>query len=159
MISGFHLVRAMSLGADACNSARAMMMAVGCIQALECHTNRCPTGVATQDKSLMKGLVVDDKKVRVANFHKLTVGSAIQMIGAAGLTKPCDLHRMYIYRRVNHSQILTYGELFPYIPKGSLLNTPYPASFEFDMAISSESTFVPDYSGVTNIDYSNVSSY
>jgi glutamate synthase domain-containing protein 2 len=157
--TGFDLVKNFALGADMCNSARGMMFALGCIQALECNNNTCPTGVATQDKSLMKGLVVDDKKVRVANFHRLTVGSAIQMIGAAGLTKPCDLHRMYIYRRINHSQILTYGELFPYIPKGSLLNTPYPASFEFDMAISKEDTFVPDYSGVTNIDYSNVSSY
>jgi glutamate synthase domain-containing protein 2 len=70
-----------------CNSARGMMFALGCIQALECNMNTCPTGVATQDKGLMKGLVVDDKKVRVANFHKLTVGSAIQMIGAAGLNQ------------------------------------------------------------------------
>jgi glutamate synthase domain-containing protein 2 len=92
--TGFDLVKNFALGADMCNSARGMMFALGCIQALECNTNTCPTGVATQNKSLMKGLVVDDKKVRVANFHKLTVSSAIQMIGAAGLTKPCDLHRM-----------------------------------------------------------------
>jgi hypothetical protein len=75
------------------------------------------------------------------------------------MKKPCDLHRMFIYRRINHSQIQTYAELFPYIPKGSLLNTPYPSSFELDMAISNEGSFVPDYSNVTNIDYSNVSSY
>lgn len=157
--TGFDLVKNFALGADMCNSARGMMFALGCIQALECNMNTCPTGVATQDKSLMRGLVVEDKKVRVANFHKQTVSSAIQMIGAAGLTKPCDLHRMFIYRRINHSQIQTYGELFPYIPKGSLLNTPYPSSFELDMAISSEDTFIPNYSTVTNIDYSNVSSY
>lgn len=157
--TGFDLVKNFALGADMCNSARGMMFALGCIQALECNMNTCPTGVATQDKSLMRGLVVDDKKVRVANFHKQTVSSAIQMLGAAGLTKPCDLHRMYIYRRINHSQIQTYAELFPYIPKGSLLNTPYPSSFELDMAISSENTFVPDYTNVTNIDYSNVNSY
>jgi glutamate synthase domain-containing protein 2 len=157
--TGFDLVKNFALGADMCNSARGMMFALGCIQALECNMNTCPTGVATQNKDLMRGLVVDDKKVRVANFHKQTVSSAIQMIGAAGLTKPCDLHRMFIYRRINHSQIQTYGELFPYIPKGSLLNTPYPSSFELDMAISSENTFIPDYSTVTNVDYSNVSSY
>jgi glutamate synthase domain-containing protein 2 len=157
--TGFDLVKNFALGADMCNSARGMMFALGCIQALECNMNTCPTGVATQDKSLMRGLVVDDKKVRVANFHNQTVSSAIQMIGAAGLVKPCDLHRMFIYRRINHSQIQTYGELFPYIPKGSLINTPYPSSFELDMAISNEGTFVPDYSNVTNIDYSNVSSY
>jgi glutamate synthase domain-containing protein 2 len=157
--TGFDLVKNFALGADMCNSARGMMFALGCIQALECNMNTCPTGVATQDKNLMRGLVVGDKKVRVANFHKATVGSAIQMIGAAGLVKPCDLHRMFIYRRINHSQILTYGELFPYIPKGSLLNTPYPSTFELDMALSSENTFVPDYTVVTNVDYSNVSSY
>src|SRR5690606_35508956 len=71
--SGFHLVRAMALGADTCNSARAMMMAVGCIQALQCNTNKCPTGVATQDPQLTVGLVVDDKKTRVANYHRSTV--------------------------------------------------------------------------------------
>jgi glutamate synthase domain-containing protein 2 len=149
--TGFDLVKNFALGADMCNSARGMMFALGCIQALECNKNTCPTGVATQDKSLMKGLVVDDKKVRVANFQKETVASAVQMIGAGGLRTPCDLHRAYIYRRVSANQIQTYAELFPYIPVGSLLKTPYPAQFEFDMAISSEDTFVPDYSKVGSV--------
>jgi glutamate synthase domain-containing protein 2 len=149
--TGFDLVKNFALGADMCNSARGMMFALGCIQALECNKNTCPTGVATQDKSLMKGLVVDDKKVRVANFQKETVASAVQMIGASGLRTPCDLHRAYIYRRISANQIQTYAELFPYIPIGSLLQTPYPAQFEFDMAISSEDTFVPDYSKVGSV--------
>jgi len=149
--TGFDLVKNFALGADMCNSARGMMFALGCIQALECNKNTCPTGVATQDKSLMKGLVVDDKKVRVANFQKETVASAVQMIGASGLRTPCDLHRAYIYRRTSANQIQTYAELFPYIPIGSLLQTPYPAQFEFDMAISSEDTFVPDYSKVGSV--------
>jgi glutamate synthase domain-containing protein 2 len=157
--TGFDLVKNFALGADMCNSARGMMFALGCIQALECNTNTCPTGVATQDKGLMRGLVVDDKKVRVANFHKQTVSSAIQMIGAAGMKKPCDLHRMFIYRRVNASQIQTYAELFPYIPKGSLLNTPYPQSFEMDMTLSSAETFVPDYSKVSQVELTTSSAY
>jgi len=157
--TGFDLVKNFSLGADMCNSARGMMFALGCIQALECNSNTCPTGVATQDKSLMKGLVVEQKKVRVANFHKATVSSAIQMIGAAGLQHPDDLHRMFIYRRVSKSQIKTYGELFPYIPVGSLLKTPYPLSFEMDMAYSSENTFVPDYSKVSRVDSTEASAY
>ena len=70
MATGFDLVKNFALGADMCNSARGMMFALGCIQALECNNNTCPTGVATQDKSLMKGLVVEEKKQRVANFHK-----------------------------------------------------------------------------------------
>jgi hypothetical protein len=149
--TGFDLVKNFALGADMCNSARGMMFALGCIQALECNANTCPTGVATQNKSLMKGLVVEDKKVRVANFQKETVSSAMQMIGAAGLTHPDDIHRMFIYRRINHSTILTYSELFPYIPKGSLVNTPYPISFEVDMAISSSASFVPDYSKIASV--------
>jgi glutamate synthase domain-containing protein 2 len=157
--TGFDLVKNFALGADMCNSARGMMFALGCIQALECNMNTCPTGVATQDKGLMRGLVVDDKKVRVANFHKQTVSSAIQMIGAAGMKKPCDLHRMFIYRRVNASQIQTYAELFPYIPKGSLLNTPYPQSFEMDMTLSSADTFVPDYSKVSQVELTTSSAY
>jgi glutamate synthase domain-containing protein 2 len=157
--TGFDLVKNFALGADLCNSARGMMFALGCIQALECNMNTCPTGVATQDKSLMKGLVVEDKKVRVANFHQQTIVSAIQMIGAAGLKKPCDLHRAFIYRRVSPNLIQTYGELFPYIPKGSLLQTPYPLQFEKDMAISSENTFVPDYSKVSEVEYTSSSGY
>jgi len=157
--TGFDLVKNFALGADMCNSARGMMFALGCIQALECNNNTCPTGVATQDKSLMKGLVIEDKKTRVANFHKATVSSAIQMIGAAGLQHPDDIHRMFIYRRVNHSQIQTYGELFPYIPIGSLLKTPYPLSFEMDMAISNAETFVPDYNKVSQVAATEASAF
>ena len=157
--TGFDLVKNFALGADMCNSARGMMFALGCIQALECNTNTCPTGVATQDKGLMRGLVVEDKKTRVANFHKATVASAIQMIGAAGLQHPDDLHRMFIYRRISSSEIQTYGELFPYIPKGSLLDTPYPSIFELDMVISSEDTFVPDYSKVSSVSSTEASAY
>jgi glutamate synthase domain-containing protein 2 len=157
--TGFDLVKNFAIGADMCNSARGMMFALGCIQALECNMNTCPTGVATQDKSLMKGLVVEDKKTRVANFHRETVVSAIQMIGASGLTKPCDLHRNFIYRRISPNLIQTYAELFPYIPKGSLLQTPYPAQFEMDMTISSAETFVPDYSKVSMIDLPSATAY
>jgi glutamate synthase domain-containing protein 2 len=157
--TGFDLVKNFALGADMCNSARGMMFALGCIQALECNSNKCPTGVATQDKSLMKGLVVEDKKTRVANFHNQTVSSAIQMIGAAGLKHPDDIHRMFIYRRVSHSQIQTYAELFPYAPKGSLLKTPYPLTYEMDMAISSAESFIPDYNKVSQVDITEASAY
>jgi glutamate synthase domain-containing protein 2 len=157
--TGFDLVKNFALGADMCNSARGMMFALGCIQALECNANICPTGVATQDKSLMKGLVVEDKKHRVASFQKQTVGSAVQMIGAAGLHHPGDIHREFIYRRISHSEIQTYGELFPYIPKGSLLNTPYPSSFEAQMAISSAASFMPDYSKVSAVQVEDSSAY
>ena len=78
IFSGFHMVRAKALGADLCNSARAMMLSVGCIQARECNINTCPTGVATQNKSLMKGIDVYDKAQRVANYHEETIHSFLK---------------------------------------------------------------------------------
>jgi glutamate synthase domain-containing protein 2 len=157
--TGFDLVKNFALGADMCNSARGMMFALGCIQALECNSNTCPTGVATQDKGLMRGLVVKDKKTRVANFHNQTISSAMQMIGAAGLKHPDDVYRQFIYRRVSPCQVQTYAVLYPYIPKGSLLKTPYPQQLEHDMAISSYESFVPDYSKVSEVEYYKTSAY
>src|SRR6267154_238444 len=93
VLTGFHIVRAMALGADTTNSARAMMMAVGCIQALKCNTNHCPTAVATQNLDLTRGLVISDKKQRVANFHKNTVESFVELIGAAGISSPGKINR------------------------------------------------------------------
>ena len=107
------------LGADMCNSARGMMFALGCIQALECNTNTCPTGVATQDtKPDARGLVVSDKKVRVASFHKETVSKRHADDRARqALRHPDDLHRPFIYRRISPNLIQTYTQLFPYIPE------------------------------------------
>ncbi|WP_231489839.1 FMN-binding glutamate synthase family protein [Pedobacter sp. Leaf170] len=157
--TGFDLVKNIALGADMCNTARGMMFALGCIQALECNSNTCPTGVATQDQSLMKGLVVDDKKVRVKNFHNLTVASAVELLGAAGLREPHQLSRAYINRRVSANLIQSYLESFPYIPAGSLLQTPYPTRFELGMALSSSASFAPTDYKVSAVDYSHANPY
>jgi len=128
ILTGFHILRAMALGADTCNSARAMMMALGCIQALECNKNTCPTGVATQDPYFMKGLVVDDKKGRVANYHKNTVESFVELMGAAGLEHSDQINRTHVYRRVFMNMVKTYEDIYPTIPDGCLLeggDVPY----------------------------------
>ena len=122
VLTGYHILRAMALGADTCNSARAMMMAIGCIQALVCNTNRCPTGVATQDKWLMAGLVVDDKKHRVANYHRDTIESAIELTAAAGLTDPHEITRSHISRRVFMNQVRSFEEIYPSTPVGELFS-------------------------------------
>lgn len=122
ILTGFHMVRAMALGADVCCSARAMMMALGCIQALECNKNTCPTGVATQDPYFMKGLVVEDKTVRVANYHKNTVESFVELIGAGGIDHPDKINRTHVYRRVFMNMVKTYEEIYPPIPDGCLLD-------------------------------------
>tara|TARA_R110000868_G_scaffold103710_2_gene285413 strand:- start:285 stop:1799 length:1515 start_codon:yes stop_codon:yes gene_type:complete len=113
VLTGFDIVRAVSLGADACYSARGMMLALGCIQALECNKNTCPTGVATQDKSLMRGLVVERKYVRVANFHHETVHAVAEILGAMGLLHTKEIKRSHIWRRVSITVTRTYAELYP----------------------------------------------
>lgn len=157
--SGFDLVKNIALGADLCNSARGMMFALGCIQALECNSNTCPTGVATQDPSLMKGLVVEDKTVRVFNFHRLTVASAIELLGAAGLHHTYELTRAYINRRMAPNIMQSYMETYPYIPEGSLLKTPYPIRFELGMALSTSASFVPTDYKVSLVDYTHANSF
>lgn len=138
MTSGFHLVRAMALGADACYSARAMMMAVGCIQALMCNTNKCPVGVATQDKTLSVGLVVEDKKTRVAQFHKYTIENFVELLGAAGLSSKEELTRSHIYRRISLNSMLTYEEIFPSYEIGAFINPEHiPQRYKTDFAFAS----------------------
>lgn len=115
ILSAFHIVRVLALGADLCNSARAMMLATGCIQALQCNQNTCPVGVATQNKQLMKGLDIQSKSVRVANFHQETLKSFTELIAAAGLSKPSDITREHVNRRVSATQVVSYAQLYPYV--------------------------------------------
>jgi glutamate synthase domain-containing protein 2 len=141
ILTGFHMVRAISLGADMCNSARAMMMALGCIQALECNKNSCPTGVATQDPELVKGLVVDDKKVRVANFHKHTVESFVELMAASGIDNPRKLNRHQIQRRVFMNEVRTFEEIYPSIPIGAFRGGDVPERYKMSYEHASADEF------------------
>ncbi|MFT4093055.1 MAG: FMN-binding glutamate synthase family protein [Niabella sp.] len=136
--TGFHIARAAALGADACNCARAIMLAVGCIQALICNTNRCPTGVATQDPKLTKGLVVADKRYRVANYHKNTVKTFVELMGAAGLKGMQDITRSHVYRRVSLTAMHTFEEIFPSVSKGAFINGNIPEKYKTDFAYADE---------------------
>jgi len=150
MITGFHLVRAMALGADMCNSARAMMMALGCIQALLCNKNTCPTGVATQDPKLVVGLDVNDKKYRVANYHNTTIKNFVELLGASGLDDMRNITRSHVYRRVALNAMLTYEEIFPSIKVGSMLHGEIPEKYKLDFELANM-----DRWGVPNLhDYS-----
>lgn len=130
ILTGFHIVRAMALGADTCNSARAMMLALGCIQALVCNTNKCPTGVTTQDKWRMAGLVVDDKKQRVANYHQDTVESCVELIAAAGLTDPGQVDRSLVFRRVFMNAVKSFSEIYPDTEPGAYLQGRAPEALQ-----------------------------
>ncbi|NMH26042.1 FMN-binding glutamate synthase family protein [Flavobacterium solisilvae] len=122
VISGFDIIRCLSLGADLCNSARGMMFALGCIQALECHANTCPTGVATQNPDLTKGLVPQEKSVRVANFQHETIKNAMELMASAGLKHPDDVTRDVVSTRVERNVVETFAQTFPELETGCLLN-------------------------------------
>lgn len=143
VLTGFHLIKNISLGADMCNSARGMMLALGCVHSLVCNNNRCPTGVTTQNPSLVNGLVVDDKAKRVARFHAETIRATAEIIASVGLTHTRDINRTHIFRRVSQTQISRYDEIFPYLDEGVLLTPDYPERFELDMEESSAQCFSP----------------
>jgi glutamate synthase domain-containing protein 2 len=136
ILSGFHIVRAVAIGADAVNSARAMMMALGCIQALVCNTNKCPTGVATQDPSLARGIDVDDKSTRVYNYHEDTIKTFVELLGAAGIDDPRNLTRSHVYRRVFMNEVRTFEDIFPHCEVGCFNGGSIPERYTEDIAMA-----------------------
>ena len=111
VLSGFSLARNLAIGADSCNAARSFMLALGCIQALKCDTNHCPTGIATQREDLQGGLVVPDKAGRVYQYQKKTVESMVELVGAMGLSDYSQLQPEHIMRRVDMERTVSYREL------------------------------------------------
>ncbi len=128
--TGFDMIEKIAMGADICNSARAMMMAIGCIQSKQCNANTCPTGVATQSWRLQQGLVVDEKQHRVANFHRNTMKSFAEMVGAMGLTNPSDLRPYHVMRRVSAESVKSLNEIHDYLQPGALLGSTIPADYK-----------------------------
>ncbi|CAG5080716.1 FMN-binding glutamate synthase family protein [Parvicella tangerina] len=114
VMTGFDIVKLLALGADGVNSARAMMFALGCIQALECDSGHCPTGIATQQKGLMKGLDVTAKTERVANFHKNTMFAVKEILEATGKHSTDEVKRDLIFRRVEENKVMRFDEIYPY---------------------------------------------
>ncbi len=141
VVTGTDVVTHLAIGADGCNSARAMMMALGCIQALRCNTNHCPTGVATQNPKLMAGLDVADKTTRVANYHRETVKTVAELIGAMGLSHTNELRPWHIMRRTAFATIRNYHELFEFIEEGSLLGNIVPQAFARPLAAARADSF------------------
>lgn len=130
IITAFDIFKALCLGADACNSARGMMMALGCIQALKCDTNTCPTGVATNDPSLVRGLVVEDKWKRVRNYQGATVNDFLELLMAAGCSHLREMDRTLIFKQVNN-KTLAYSTLYPDVKTGSYLTQMASRDQEF----------------------------
>lgn len=112
IITGFDILKAISLGASACYSARGMMMALGCIQALICDTGKCPVGVATQNPALYKGLDPSDKKVRVANFHANTIAATKEIMEACAFKNMECVHPSKFFRRINEYETKSFEEIY-----------------------------------------------
>lgn len=130
VFTGFHLVRLFAIGADVCMSARGMMLALGCVQSLQCNNNKCPTGITTQDPMLTQGLDVEDKADRVAKYHHATLRTAMELVAAGGYRDPHDVQRHHINRRIDPRTVLRYDELYPPMTPGALLQAPCPAGWE-----------------------------
>lgn len=119
--TGFDIARAMALGADWCNAARGFMFAVGCIQAQQCHTGHCPTGVATQDPARSRAVAVGDKASRVASFHKETVKALGELVAAAGLEQASEFRPYHFMHRAAPDRTVTFAEIYKSLEPGELI--------------------------------------
>ncbi|WP_430335028.1 FMN-binding glutamate synthase family protein [Rhodococcus sp. ACT016] len=140
--TGNDIVKRLIQGADYTNAARAMMMAVGCIQAQRCHTNKCPVGVATQDPRRARALDVPDKAARVQRYHEATVRQAVQLMASMGARQPGDLTTDMLRKKVSPTTIRSYTELYEWLRPGQLLAEP-PKSWASDWAAASPDHFGP----------------
>ncbi|HZC15638.1 MAG TPA: FMN-binding glutamate synthase family protein [Caulobacteraceae bacterium] len=122
IVSAFDIASVLAIGADWANAARGFMFAVGCVQSVQCNTNRCPTGVATQDKGRQAALVVPDKSERVYNFHRLTLRALADMLAAAGLEHPNQLRPHHLVRRVSATEIMQFSQLHTFLEPGQLVD-------------------------------------
>jgi glutamate synthase domain-containing protein 2 len=141
IVSAFDMARIMALGADWCNSARGFMFALGCIQSLSCHTDRCPTGVSTQDPRRQRALVVADKAERVFNFHRATIEALAELVAAAGLDHPAQLTLAHLSRRVSAHEVKSFAELYPPLQAGELLAGTADKRFAAAWAMASAEEF------------------
>jgi glutamate synthase domain-containing protein 2 len=143
VVTGFDIARLLALGADWCNAARGFMFALGCIQAQACHTDRCPTGVSTQNLWRQRALVVDDKYVRVRQFHRNTLAALGELVGAAGLAHPNHLRPMHILKRISASEVKSFAEVYKFLEHRELLSGIRDTYYAEQWALADAQSFGP----------------
>jgi glutamate synthase domain-containing protein 2 len=143
IFDGHTMAANLALGADWCNSARAFMFALGCVQTKKCHTDKCPTGVTTQDPWREAGLVVADKGPRVEAFHRNTLAALAEYVGAAGLRDPSQLCPEHLRVRVSENEVKSADAVYDYLERGELLEGPRSPQFERWWAMASPDSFLP----------------
>ncbi|MCM0019880.1 MAG: FMN-binding glutamate synthase family protein [Tagaea sp.] len=141
--SAFDVARAMALGADWCNAARGFMFALGCIQSQSCHTDKCPTGVATQDPYRARALNVPDKAERVRSFHKQTLHALAELVAAAGLDHPGQFRRHHFFRRLTDHKVASFVELYRQLEPGELLRGTQDPRFKEAWNMARADSFAP----------------
>ncbi|HTD91659.1 MAG TPA: FMN-binding glutamate synthase family protein [Burkholderiales bacterium] len=141
--SAFDIVRVMALGADWGNAARGFMFAVGCIQAQACHTDRCPTGVSSQDPYRQNALVVEDKAERVFRFHQSTLRALAEVIAAAGLDHPNQIQPQHVWRRVETNRLESFAQIYRPLEAGALLDGTDDPRFAGAWARARADSFAP----------------
>jgi len=129
-VSGFDMVKKIGVGADAVNAARTMMFALGCIQALRCDANSCPSGIATQDPLRNQAVDVEKRQQNVANYHRATVKSFLELVGAMGLSDPDHLGPQHILRRLGDHVEKPYSEIYPILEPGMLAAGTAPPEYQ-----------------------------
>lgn len=129
IVSAFDIASVLAIGADWANAARGFMFAIGCIQSQSCHTNKCPTGVATQDPLRQRALVVPDKAERVLNFHRNTLRALAEMLAAAGLEHPSQLEAKHLVRRISATEIKLFSQMHVFLKPGELLTGEVDGQF------------------------------
>lgn len=146
LTSAFDIARTLAMGADWCNAGRGFMFSLGCIQSRSCHTDRCPTGVATQDPVRWRRLDVPDKAARVYQFHQNTIKALRDLLCAAGLESPQQLGPEHILRRVSPTEVRSLAALYRFLRPGELIDDiPDHAVFRNFWALSrSDSFMAPD---------------
>jgi glutamate synthase domain-containing protein 2 len=121
IVSAYDIARICALGADWCNMARPFMFSLGCIQARDCSSGHCPTGIATMDPKRYRALDIKSRATRVCNFQKNTRFALKELLEATGLTHPEQLTRRHIVRRLSGSQIKLADQIYPKVEPGALI--------------------------------------
>ncbi len=114
LLTSAHVAWALCVGADFVVSARGFMFALGCIQSLQCHEDTCPTGVTTHNKRLQRGLVVEDKAARVANYARCVNTEVDKLAHSCGLRNAREFRRDHVRIVENANRSVPLDVLFPY---------------------------------------------
>jgi len=144
VVSAFHMMRVLALGADTINSARGMLFSLGCIQSRHCNTDKCPTGIATQDPARYKNLDIDVKSKRVSTYHGSMIHHLVDLLAVSGLTHTEEVLPRHINRRVSENHVATYAEIYPTLEDGCLRKkATVPDDWIFNWVMANEKSWEP----------------